>query len=128
MKSSFAIMFSAVTLLVALVIPVSIGAQEQAVTPGHKKPHRYRFVDLGTFGGAAAYFGTSGDRTSQIQVLNNKGEVAGWATTSAPDPYPDFCWDGDCFLAHTFQWQNGVKADLGALVAWREQRRALDRQ
>ena len=116
MKSNFVMMLTAITLFVALVIPVSVGAQEQPVTLGPQTTHRYRFIDLGTLGGPSTYFGTSGDRTSQIQVLNNKGQVAGWATTSAPDPYPDFCWDGDCFLAHTFQWQNGVMADLGSLV------------
>ncbi len=115
MKSSFAIMFPAVTLLVALVIPVSVGAQEQPVTPGHKKPHRYRFVDLGTFGGPAAYLYGS-DRVSEVRILNEHGAVTGWATTSTLDPYQDFCWDGDCFLAHTFEWQDSVTTDLGALV------------
>jgi probable HAF family extracellular repeat protein len=48
-------------------------------------------------------------------MLNEHGAVTGWSTTSAPDAYQDFCWDGDCFLAHTFQWQNGVMTDLRAL-------------
>jgi len=115
MKNKIAMIVTAITLFLAF-IAASAAAQAQSATVGHQKTRRYRFIDLGTLGGAAAYFGTAGDRISQIQVLNNKGEVGGWATTSALDPYPDFCWDGDCFLAHTFQWQSGVMTELGALV------------
>ena len=49
-------------------------------------------------------------------MLNNHGSVTRWSTTSRPDPYPDFCWDSDCFLAHSIQWRTGVMTDLGALV------------
>jgi probable HAF family extracellular repeat protein len=48
-------------------------------------------------------------------VLNKHGSAAGWADTSIPDPYPDFCFDEDCFVAHAFQWKNGVRSDLGTL-------------
>jgi probable HAF family extracellular repeat protein len=34
-----------------------------------------------------------------------------------PDPFPDFCFDEDCFVGHAFQWQNGVITDLGVLAA-----------
>jgi len=115
MKSRFAIATAAV-LLAVFMVPAPACAQDQSTAAKQGKQHRYRFIDLGTFGGPAAYLGTGGDRISQIRLLNEHGEVTGWSTTSALDPYPDFCWDGDCFLAHTFQWRNGVMTDLGALV------------
>ena len=49
MKSNFVMMLTAITLFVALVIPVSVSAQEQPVTP--ETTHRYRLIDLGTLGG-----------------------------------------------------------------------------
>jgi hypothetical protein len=29
-------------------------------------------------------------------TLNNRGEFAGWADTSLPDPFPAFCFFGFC--------------------------------
>jgi probable HAF family extracellular repeat protein len=92
-----------------------LAAQEQPATLGHKKSHRYRFIELETFGGPTAYLYGS-DRISGVRILNERGVVTGWTTFSTLDPYQDFCWDGDCFLAHTYQWRNGVMTDLGALV------------
>jgi probable HAF family extracellular repeat protein len=115
MKRDFGMMLAAVTLLVALVVPLSLAAQQQPATLAHEKTHRYRFVDLGTLGGPAAYLYGS-DKISEVRMLNEHGVVTGWGTTSTLDPYQDFCWDGDCFLAHTFHWQKGVMTDLGALV------------
>jgi probable HAF family extracellular repeat protein len=105
----------AVILVVAALMISGLAAQEQSATLGHKKSHRYRFIELETFGGPTAYYYGS-DRISQVQVLNNRGMATGYASTSMPDPYPDFCWDGDCFLAHGFLWENGSMTDLGALV------------
>jgi probable HAF family extracellular repeat protein len=116
MKRDFGMMLAAVTLLVALLVPLSLAAQQQPATLAHEKTHRYRFLDLGALGGPASYLGSGGDTISEKPVLNNRGTVTGWSATSTPDPYPDFCWDGDCFLAHTFQWRRGVMTDLGALV------------
>ena len=49
-------------------------------------------------------------------ILNNNGTFTGFADTAEPDPYaPDGCWDGDCLVAHTFQWKNGELTDLGVL-------------
>src|SRR5215831_12650994 len=112
MKLRFA--FAGIALLFAL-LTVPVTAQKQPPTQERKIGHRYRFVDLGTFGGPTAYYYGS-DRISQVQVLNNRGMATGYASTSMPDPYPDFCWDGDCFLAHAFLWENGSMTDLGALV------------
>jgi probable HAF family extracellular repeat protein len=79
------------------------------------KHHRYRFIDLGTLGGSVTkiFFGAA--RQSQVQVINNRGMLAGWSTTTTPDPFPDFCWEADCMVAHTFETRNGIKKDLGTL-------------
>jgi probable HAF family extracellular repeat protein len=114
MKSRLAIAASAV-LFVVFVIPAPTGAQEQPTIPKHRKEHRYRFIDLGTLGGPTFYL-VGDDRTSEVRMLNSRGLVTGWSSTSTPDPYPDFCWDGDCFLAHAPLWQKGILRDLGALV------------
>jgi len=109
----FGYAFATVALLFAsFTLPVA--AQKQ-LTAQRKHGHRYRFVELGTLGGPTAYYYGS-DRISQVQVLNNRGMATGYASTSMPDPYPDFCWDGDCFLAHAFLRGNGSMTDLGALV------------
>jgi len=102
-------------ILAALMVSGHLAAQEQPATLGHKKSHRYRFIELETFGGPTAYLYGS-DRISEVSILNEHGVVTGWTTFSTLDPYQDFCWDGDCFLAHTFQWQNGAITDLRALV------------
>jgi hypothetical protein len=86
-------------LLVAVMIPAWVGAQGQALTQEHRSEHRYRFVDLGTLGGPTFYT-VGDDRVSEVRMLNNQGSVTGWSATPTPDPYPDFCWDGDCHLAH----------------------------
>jgi probable HAF family extracellular repeat protein len=97
------------TLFAALAFPLQLAAQEQQ----QKKEHtRYKLIDLGTFGGPASYF--SGGGIGNL-VLNNRGIVAGYADTSAPDPYAPNCFNADCFLSHTFRWHNGVLTDLGAL-------------
>ncbi len=93
---------TAMTLFAALATPARLAAQH----------HHYKLIDLGTFGGPQSYVNTF---LPQNPVLNNRGTVAGWADTSTPDPFPAFCFNPDCFVSHTFQWQNGVMTDLGVL-------------
>jgi len=69
---------------------------------------RYRLVDIGTFGGPTS--GNNGEST----VMNNQGDVAGFADTTAADPFAPFCLT-DCFVVHSFEWRNGALIDLGAL-------------
>jgi probable HAF family extracellular repeat protein len=111
MKSRILTCITAVTLLAALAIPVRMAAQEQNGNRRHRH-HRYRFVDMGTLGGPTSYSSAGGVGNL---ILNNRGTVAGYADTAAPDPYSPNCFDPDCFLAHTFRWQDGGLTDLGAL-------------
>jgi len=103
----------------ALVVPIGLTAQEQPAAP---EPHRYKLIDLGTFGGPSSYLSTSNAANGAVnQVLNNQGTVVGWGDTSTLDPFasnPVGCFSPfppDCFLPHAFQWQKGVLTDLGVL-------------
>jgi len=104
------LMCSTLAALLAVAIVTPLAAQQQA--DKHHK-YKYKVIDLGTFGGPQSYVNIPDD--SYARVLNNHGRVTGWADTSTPDPYPGFCFDEDCFVAHAFQWRNGVRTDLGTL-------------
>ena len=99
---------TALALLTALTIPVGLAAQTQNGPDHHDRHHRYKLVDVGTFGGPDSYFifGVG---------LNNQGQAAGAAATPTPDPFSPICIFFDCFVGHAFQWQDGVTSDLGAL-------------
>lgn len=100
--------------LVALAMQVPLCGQE---TQEHKKEHhRYKLIDLGTFGGPASHvaIGFNGVNASG-GILDKRGTTVGWAETDAPDPYPAFCFNPDCFVSHAFRWRNGALADLGTL-------------
>jgi hypothetical protein len=105
--------------LIALSQPVRMLGQQQ-----NNEHHHYKLIDIGTFGGPSSYFddlslsdrfGFSPFIFEIAPVLNKEGILAGWADISLPDPNPTFCFSPDCFVSHAFRWQNGTKADLGAL-------------
>jgi hypothetical protein len=110
MKSRTLTCITAMTLFVALAIPVRLGAQKQK--EGKKEHQRYKLVDIGTFGGSASYLSCC---VPVQHALNDRGIVTGWADISTPDPYSPNCFSPDCLVSHAFKWHNGVKTDLGAL-------------
>ena len=110
MKSKAFPGIAVVVLLAALAIPAGLAAQGNGA--GNSLHRRYRLIDLGTFGGPQSYVNIP---INYAQVLNDRGTVAGWADTSVPDPYPDFCFDPDCLIANAFRTQDGVKVNLGTL-------------
>jgi len=98
-------LISAMALLVALAIPVSLAAQEHP-----SKHHKYNLIDIGTLGGPNFWFNWSGYPNG---LLGSKGTVTGGVDTSIVDP---LCLNNpDCFVEHAFKWQEGVMTDLGAL-------------
>ena len=104
-----------VVALVALVIPMRPAAQTQPTAMATKQHYpKYKLIDLGTFGGPQSYLSDGADITS-VSVLNNKGIFTGWADTSTSDPFPNYCWDDDCLVAHAFRGKKHGKKDLGVL-------------
>ena len=116
MKSAKRMCTTAIALLAALSIPVSLAAQEQQP---EKHQLRYKLIDLGTFGGPTGYL--CNDPTGgggACGVLTNRGTVVSAADTSVPNPnYPNGngFFPIDPFVFHAFQWQDGTLNDLGAL-------------
>jgi probable HAF family extracellular repeat protein len=111
MKSRTLMCFVAITLFAPLAIPVQLAAQDNHSK--HHRYHHYQLIDLGTFGGPQSYVTINNIQVSRI--LNSRGTAVGSADTPTPDPFPNFCFNFDCFVSHAFQSQNGVLTDLGAL-------------
>jgi probable HAF family extracellular repeat protein len=104
-----------ITLLALLAITTRLAAQNnQESKPAH---HHYKLIDMGTLGGPQSYVnaGSGNEFGNFALIANNRGTMTGSADTSTPDPFPGFCFNDDCFVSHTFEWNNGVKSDLGAL-------------
>jgi probable HAF family extracellular repeat protein len=109
MKSKILAWTIGMTLCAALTMPIWLAAWEHQEQQDRKEHHRYKMVDLGTFGGPNAYLP---EPNQGIRALNNRAVVAGGADTSAAD---QFCLNADCLVSHTFRWENGILTDLGAL-------------
>jgi hypothetical protein len=103
---------SLVTVIIA-ALAITIFSQAQSATTKQRQNVRYKLIDLGTFGSPQGYVNIPD--LSYARVLNNRGMIAGWADTPVPDPFPDFCFVGDCSVTHAFRWVNGAKEDLGVL-------------
>jgi probable HAF family extracellular repeat protein len=110
-------LIASLSLFAALALPVGLCAQSGEGQSKHKH-HRFKLIDMGTFGGPQSYFDPNSGQTigSSSPLLNNRGTVTGFADTSMPDRFaPNFCFVADCFVTHVFQWQNGAVTDLRAL-------------
>ena len=73
----------AITLSAALLLPASLIAQDDAQREPH---HRYKLIDLGTFGGPHSYGSVNGDGG---RLLNDAGVVSSYADFATPLA-PDF--------------------------------------
>jgi probable HAF family extracellular repeat protein len=111
MKSRILILFTAMTLFAALVVPVRLTAQDNR--DHHHKHHRYRLIDMGTFGGPASYLTEPGFGFGEL-VLNSRGEVAGKSDTSTPNKGSGNC-PPICFDTTVFRWERGVLTPLDGL-------------
>jgi len=97
-------LISAMALLVALAIPVSLAAQQNK--PKHQ---HYKLVDLGTLGGPASFVG--------IIAINSHGMAVGGATTSVSQPPHSnpFPCGPTTYVSHGFECHKHVVSDLHAL-------------
>jgi len=110
MKSK-ALVCAAMALLASLTLTVCVNAEKGQVPAA--KHHRYKVVDLGTFGGPG-----SSVNCCEHQITA-RGVVVGSADTSAANPNPG-CFNGplggtDCNVNQAFLWRDGTLTDLGAL-------------
>jgi probable HAF family extracellular repeat protein len=116
MKSKSLAWIIAMTLCAVLALPAWLAAQEPAKGREH---HRYKLIDLETFGGATSYLAQGFNGTgSNSGVLDNQGTVVGAADTATPDPNlanSNGFFPSDGFIAHAFRWQRNLLTDLGAL-------------
>jgi hypothetical protein len=79
--------------LVGLIVPARLTSQEQLT-----KHHRYRVIDLGTFGGPGSFLNDEGD------AVNKPGVAVGGSQTGIadlPDSNPFPCGPGG-FIYHAF--------------------------
>jgi probable HAF family extracellular repeat protein len=111
------------SLCAALALPISSTAQESQ-PQNQSKHHHYKLIEPATFGGPGSRInGFEYAGFLSVQDLNSAGTLTGWADTSMQDPYQfssneyqtNFCFDGNCYVAHAFRLQNGVITDLGVL-------------
>jgi probable HAF family extracellular repeat protein len=114
MKSRTLSCITAMTLIGALSIPAWLAAQE------HKQEHqRYKFVDIGTFGGPASYINGAFSLGAPNQI-NKRGTTVGSSANSIPSPpNTNLCGglDGTVhFVFHAFKWEDGNVTDLGVLA------------
>ena len=96
---------TALITLFAAATAMPMAAQEQ-----HTKHHKYKLIDLGTFGGPASIL-------LDNYAINSRGMAVGAAETSLSDPpnsngFP--CGPGT-FVYHGLEWRKGAVMDLGAL-------------
>jgi len=85
---------------------------EQSQQPGKIEHHRYRVVDVGTFGGA------DGDvlvPPPAAQILTNSGIFVGAAETKLPDPFKPNCFKTDCLVEEGLLNFAGSSIDIGSL-------------
>lgn len=108
---------SVARILTASVLLLAFGrvsiAQQLRSTNGAKH-HRYRFVDLGTFGGPDSIIPFA------QHILTEHGTVAGIAETDVPDPFAPNCSSPNCKVQSGFQWRNGVITKLPGLSLYGE--------
>jgi probable HAF family extracellular repeat protein len=113
MKPTVLLGISAMAFSAALLFPPSLIAQSGGDEHGFEGArHRYKLVDLGTFGGPHSYGSVNGDGG---RLLNDAGVVSSYADFATQNP-AGFCFDpGPCPLAHAAKWRHHRPIDLGAL-------------
>jgi hypothetical protein len=112
-KNNLARYITPLTVFAALAIPVPLTAQGNQNHP--HQYHHYQLIDVGTFGGPQSFL-SSGFDYNAVADVNKRGALVGWADTIIPDPFYPNCFTTDCYVAHAFRLQNGVRTDLGVLA------------
>jgi probable HAF family extracellular repeat protein len=74
--------------------------------------HRYKVVDVGTFGGPNA---DTLVPPPAAQILTNSGIFVGTGETELPDPFPSACINPDCLVSEPLLWFAGFRVHLPSL-------------
>lgn len=111
MKKHLLVVISICSLCAALALLAGVTTQNATAQETSTKHHHYKLVDLATLGGPNSY----NESNPPENIINLQGAAAGFADTSAPDPFSPNCFNADCFVSHAFVWRGGVRTDLGAL-------------
>jgi probable HAF family extracellular repeat protein len=74
--------------------------------------HRYKVVDVGTFGGPNA---DTLVPPPAAQILTNSGIFVGTGETELPDPFPSACFNPDCLVREPLLWSAGLRVHLPSL-------------
>jgi hypothetical protein len=113
MKPTVLFRISAMAFSAALLLAPSLIAQQRGDERGERcARHRYRLVDIGTFGGPNSVY------NGGTRAVTNDGRVVGAADTDAPDlNAPANCFEGPaCQVQHAWEWREGKLKDLGVLA------------
>jgi probable HAF family extracellular repeat protein len=108
---------TAISLLAVLMTALQMYAQEHTK---ENRQHRYKFVDIGTFGGPVSFINAATALGSPNQI-NEHGIAVGAAATLIPMPPESnlsICGGPDSLtplVFHGFKWDNGIMSDLEAL-------------
>jgi probable HAF family extracellular repeat protein len=102
---------AASVLLFAVANALSAQDTAQESRPRHR---RYKFVDLGTFGGPDSII------PFVQRVLTTQGTVVGTAETDLPDPFAPNCTSPNCKVQSGFEWRKGVMTQLPGLFSYGE--------
>jgi probable HAF family extracellular repeat protein len=109
MKSSGVTHLYTNALFVGLMAITITTAQEAKPKAKH---HRYKDVDVGTFGGPNA---DTLVPPPAAQILTNSGIFVGTGETELPDPFPSACFNPDCFIREPLLWFAGLRVHLPSL-------------
>ena len=115
MKSRTWMWIAVVFLFASFVVTIGMAAQENPSLDRRHQHHRYKLIDMGTFGGPASELTTNNGIGVGAKILSNQGTLTGSADTPVPDPYAPNCFNTSCFVAHAFRWENGSPKELQTL-------------
>ena len=115
--------FRLLTLIAAPTFVAMVGirpfaAAQQPASETSSPHHRYRFVDLGTFGGPDSYVNAAFALGSTHQISERRVVVGAAATSTPAPPNTAICGGPDGLVPnifHAFEWRDGETIDLGAL-------------
>jgi probable HAF family extracellular repeat protein len=104
---------------VAVAIPIWLMAQDRVGGEHHSRHHRYRFIDIGTFGGPASFINPP---FNDVRGLNRHGTTVGSSATSIPTGATSngfVCGGLDGvvpFVFHAFKEEEGEVSELGTVT------------